>query len=853
MNKTIVIGVGGTGLEAIRALRKLIVENHKGLDVKEMRNLGFLYIDTDGTNVVISKDNKSKWEYLGQSIALNVNEYVIVSGPDVASIINDIDSYPHIKEWLPKEDLANINKTKEKVGASQARPLGRFILTMSSEEVGAAFKQVFKRVPPPEQGGKTHVYVICSLSGGTGSGMFLDLAYKIRYWTDGGCKIFGFLVLPENPTSRGRRYLVNAYAALLELNYLSLASEQGKKKGTDSAKTIKFRLPGESKPVEGAPFDVCCIVGTKNDEGIELDINAIPAMIAHRIYLNFDSEFGAASARLLDNTETERGLMLDDAYTGNRHSRNFYTFGLSSIQYPIEQFLDVLSFRLSKALIDQWHREKDYPGDVNTRVLNNLSLLKLTDDYLLGDKDFFGSKHFEGFEVEVDTLVNSLKQTFPKHNIAPYLDTQLNQKISGFRGTGIADYYKNKRNTEDFNGALNEVRKLIRKQVSDDVINSDLGYEYCRKVLDELANILKEKQKLFVDKFNGLPAQEKNSRVSYNNFLNELTKIEGQTMPFGKDKKLRDCVNKIGEAMKSNLGAKIGLKAYELGIAFTKNVIDDIDVHKDNLKAWRDSVEKLKNDLASEVTKRITEVEKKIANVKEFNGSLLFSSSKIDDFYKALDLKSAVSYIEKEALASVGGGALDFRPTSNTIDSLYKIAVSWLQNISTYRISETNVADKLIEDYNDAYHRRALISSNFKKSCPFIQVSKAEISKGFKNDSYSLVEGTTNARIVGILNPEKVTSTDSLNTVIDDITDATGIRPPEWITDKHQILFLTEYSAFPLRIIREVASLREKYEDYFRQEEKPIPVHIAKSFDPPLMDLFLTTLCANISETLPIR
>ena len=48
MNKTLVIGIGGTGLTAIRELRRLIAERYEtGLQDSSVASVRFLYIDTD--------------------------------------------------------------------------------------------------------------------------------------------------------------------------------------------------------------------------------------------------------------------------------------------------------------------------------------------------------------------------------------------------------------------------------------------------------------------------------------------------------------------------------------------------------------------------------------------------------------------------------------------------------------------------------------------------------------------------------------------------------------------------------------------------------------------------------------
>jgi site-specific DNA-cytosine methylase len=836
MDKTIVIGLGGTGLHTLRGLRKLVVESYGSLDAEAVKSLGYLYLDTDPSEVSVKKDTRGKWEVLGKSTQLSYSEYKILQAPSIGSVVEDIDSYPHVKEWLPLEDLDSINKTaKDTPGASQIRPLGRFILTMSSGEIESAFKNIYTKIPQKQGGGKTQIYLVCSLSGGTGSGMFLDLAYLIKQWTAGDCAIYAFLVLPELTTNRGIRYTVNAYAALLELNYFSNCGEYDI---AGQRKKIQFKIPGKTEGINSSPFDYCYLVGPRNNAGVELDLNAIPGMIAHRIFLNFDSSFGDAASGLLNNGKMERSQLLVDGFNGNRHSLNFFTFGLSSIQYPIDQFLEIFGYKLAHNLIGEWHRRKDYPGDINARTQGYLPLLKLTDEYILGDKDFFGTKHFNPYQVEVDNIINNLKQTKPDKNIAPYLTKQLEMRENEYRGVGIPAYYQNKRN--DLHGALSEVSKLLVRKISDDLVNPELGYDFCEKILNEMIRIFSEKHKTLVDTFNGMPTKEKNSRESLNGFFSELTKNEDKFI--FKDKALKDSINKIGEAMKRNLEAKIGLRAYEFGIAFISRLIDDLKAQKENLKNWRDAVERMKNEIESEIATRINSISKKIENVKEFNGSLLFSESKIGQLYGSLDLKSAMGYIEREALKSLDGGVLNLPFSNFNIESMYKLGLDWLQNFSVFRLSETNVADKLLEEYTDITIRRDIISQNYRKSIPFIVVDDAETNKGFgENKHYLVTSGTTNARLVGILNDQDG-KIKAVSDVIGDIKRATDDNIKiERISDNHQVLFLQEYTAFPLRIIRDLKTLKEQYDQYIKSSDKPLPLHISKAFDPPLMDLFLTT------------
>src|SRR5262249_38193478 len=76
---------------------------------------------------------------------------------------------------------------------------------------------------------RTHqpqVYVVTSLAGGTGSGMFIDLAYVVRHLMHQNGfphpSVVGLLVLPAADAQVSRTLaLGNAYAALTELNHFS--------------------------------------------------------------------------------------------------------------------------------------------------------------------------------------------------------------------------------------------------------------------------------------------------------------------------------------------------------------------------------------------------------------------------------------------------------------------------------------------------------------------------------------------------------------------------------------------------------------------------------------------------------
>ncbi len=99
------------------------------------------------------------------------------------------------------------------------------------------------------------VYIVTGLSGGTGSGMFIDVAYSVRNrlmrmgYADP--EVIGVLVVPQaNSTTTTPLALANTYAALTELNHFSRPDTTFVANYEDRSGTIEDR---------GPPFSVCFV------------------------------------------------------------------------------------------------------------------------------------------------------------------------------------------------------------------------------------------------------------------------------------------------------------------------------------------------------------------------------------------------------------------------------------------------------------------------------------------------------------------------------------------------------------------------------------------------------------------
>lgn len=236
-NATIIIGLGGTGVDCLRLLKRKVYtrlkpdnfddKTHMVNGVPKFDHIKFLAVDTDA--VAMKKTADIADGTLGELTL--ATEFFDIS---YSSSIKDLFTHkaaqlaknPMYKEWL---QYAKIDAATADVGAGGIRQLGRY-LTM--EKASAFVSKVTALISAAKAGlgsCKTNIYIISGMGGGTGSGTFLDMCYLTRkaIQTSGvTAHLAGLFFLPDvNLAKAGlstevQQYIQeNGYAAMQELDY----------------------------------------------------------------------------------------------------------------------------------------------------------------------------------------------------------------------------------------------------------------------------------------------------------------------------------------------------------------------------------------------------------------------------------------------------------------------------------------------------------------------------------------------------------------------------------------------------------------------------------------------------------
>jgi hypothetical protein len=337
------ICLGGTGQMVAMRLKKLI---HDSLgDIPSVR---FLVIDTA--------------EALAPStgeLALEPSEFLTVNSFNADAILENLHLHPTIAAWLPE----NLKPGKVRGGAKQIRAIGRLALFWHSREIqeriaGAvthlaelANRSFVAGNRQPAYGETSHgrliqtqdgidVFLVASLCGGTGSGMFLDTAYLTHQaLASRGIEdvtTTGLLVLPGAFSNvRSPRIQANAYSALMELD------EQMRRADFACA------YPHASVSIKRKPFDLCYLVDSVNERGRNLGgVSDVAALAAQALYLQVATPLGREVAAQLDNIalRLNEGSARPTAYSG---------LAVASLVMPTERLLNALRFRLAQEILGE--------------------------------------------------------------------------------------------------------------------------------------------------------------------------------------------------------------------------------------------------------------------------------------------------------------------------------------------------------------------------------------------------------------------------------------------------------------------------------------------------------------------
>jgi hypothetical protein len=227
-------------------------------------------------------------------------------------------------------------------------------------------KQMYKDDFLVSERGGVEVYIVASLAGGTGSGMFLDTAFIARSFLDSTSNITGVLVLPGIFTGKAGVHLVkpNAFGALKELEQFSTL-------GLNNNFTIEYTKQRHVE-VRQPPFDLVYLIDNANELGRGIkETTELQSIIAQGMYLQIGSQIGTNQENTVDNIKTH----LSTAGRVRNRSASYCSFGVGTLTLPVRQFeamqVDTARRLLSDGLLSGEFPEEELEAEVVRFIRDN--------------------------------------------------------------------------------------------------------------------------------------------------------------------------------------------------------------------------------------------------------------------------------------------------------------------------------------------------------------------------------------------------------------------------------------------------------------------------------------------------
>lgn len=360
-NPILIIGLGGTGINALIRAKRLIADRMTLTDGSDKpANVDYLGIDTD------SRSFRSVYK----GMRLSEDERLLYEYSDIAKVVenraNSIND--DIKQWFSNDvDVAQI-----KNGAGAYRQVGRFILFQNISTLNKTLDTKMQRI----QSGASkdiYVFVFTGISGGTGSGTFLDMGYilqsvasRLRY----GLRSFLMAFLPdvnlkniELNSSAEANIKRNGFAALKEMDYLNNLKIHG------TAFTQDYGCGVAVTQTQTPPYEATVLFSGRRADGTNVDYDTVMAVASESV-VNI-----IADEQLEDDVYTINSLLsnianLQDTYISKlgarRHaaSYKYVIAGAASAYIPVDDLVSYLTYQIFDAMSEMWNKPVD-PDDVH--------------------------------------------------------------------------------------------------------------------------------------------------------------------------------------------------------------------------------------------------------------------------------------------------------------------------------------------------------------------------------------------------------------------------------------------------------------------------------------------------------
>ena len=833
INRTICIGLGGTGRDVLMRIRRLIVERYG--DFKELPIISFVHIDTDkaSSNVTGLRTGNT---YQGIDLRFSDAEKVAATMTrsevdnmtrELSRNVSNYDGSPgvhsNISSWFPPQLLTNLKAIDE--GAQAIRPVGRLAFFHNYRKIKSAIESAEQRTRGHgafmirnnwSVENKLNVFVVGSLCGGTGSGIFLDIAYCLRqmYGND-GAQIAGYLVIcPELYGNTSDQY-ANTYAALKELNYYATTGTTFK--AEYDLQNLEFI--DESRP----PFEYVYLVSNRTKSNYKiLEKSKLCNVIAHKITLDFAGELAPALSANRDNYL--RPMIPTDLHP-RPNSQRYLTFGLAEIYFPRDIAVQISLNRIKIKLVDFWLHGEGQSADPNNLLTSFLDRWYDRDSNENGLANKLQQATTDGSKIFSNAL-SSWKNRL-ENDISEIQNRDERQDIVAQLGREIRSEFRKVQagETDSSRGlwltSLQQSRERIKTEYIQDInrylvqlLNPnhlDFSLSNSRIWLEALTTELNKSYRELEDRINSMKSSHSLEAIErkWKDAQQTIEDIEAKKGLFPRSKQktsqvqdeAKKIVGQVSKLIKDNYESSLFREAL--------NIVKALQHHVSELATQATAFNTILSNVKEYYLKEENNL--KLRDVDDMSGEAIFADADTDTCYKDLlpdrDRTAQLALVSSKITEKIGLG--------ESLASCLNRGVIDEQNLQTeiklvvdriFGSRSSSTVQSAIKRFLESYpvsDRAVRLEQIIRESEPLLALDT--------KDPYFRDDSEKTKKIIGFKDTDKPEITQFKNILDKDlgVLDSSNLKP---IQAEDEIIFVNEYGAFPLRLIQGLSKMREHYQ-----------------------------------------
>lgn len=866
VNKShIIIGIGGTGGNILKAMRKRLFQETTA-DERRTLPVGFIYVDSSMENM---KPNDPTWKVLGENTQLGKDSFLFIRGASLGSQLENVDNYPGIKKWIGNRKIWDnlVGSVGDDGAAAQRRRLGRFLFSCAVNDYESILKNQVKTVR--DKSGKTDVtfHIITGLAGGTGSGSVVDVIVQTRKHFQANIgsglkhEILVYCLVPEQSPLPGWDkgfYHANGFAALQELNALQVK------------RFIPHDVSGEYEfvPLDGVDriFNSCFLFTNANETGVTVDTkNDLPDIVSDLIYHYMTMIVDPNTTRAFDDAftleniadgEKENDENAKTVEIANQEkpvrTRRFNAFGIKRVISPEEEIVEYITFSFAKQSLLQFKynnwsddlgyrdqpKNEDYISFVTDKATLNSWLLSdahlsLSLPILQSEKEQKWKTFQDDWNAVVPNLANVAWNKDKSRSINELAKLCEERFEKNFRKVGVSEFYKIKE----------QARKDIAKEICDTIQQDLFGqWQTGQKSIYEISRLMdtlisqtdmrlgaidgkltsrtEEIEKIYTVKSQNEQAWAKLGTIS--------------TALLGKREKLFQA--------QTTLLQQLYIKKTELeGLRFAKRLLaetlNEMQLLNNEVKRFSDMLTQALNATEKEIASRCREKQLSVESYKQ-TVVKYYDSAEVQSFTSRVtrnqQIQATQSSSTRNAIASLAGIGSEKSFTklneNVTVDSLMDIFATNARNSAIQVHNEVitnkkqkligiNIVEKLKEQYGTSDKQTELYDfarNVMEASGVFLNFDKTEISRQLKNNDAPQPGKIIMQKCTLISIPESTENQDFVDKLIDAFKSCSDGSRNIYIDAKSQrkneITVINLTSCFSLRMVNDVRILKQKYD-----------------------------------------